>query len=57
VYKLKRCVVGVYSAHLELITLSNLDIVRKQLKYPVKALGQAAERAFSWLWLERDHGN
>ena len=38
-------------------TLSSLDIVGKQHRAAVKALGQAVERASSWLWLTRDQEN
>ena len=38
-------------------TLSSLCIVRRQRRATVKALGQAAERASSWLWLKRDQEN
>ena len=34
-------------------TLSSLGIVGRQRRAAVKALGQAAERASSWLWLKR----
>ena len=38
-------------------TLSSLGIVFRQRRAAVKALGQAAERASSWLWLNRDQDN
>ena len=38
-------------------TLSSLDIVGKQRRAAVKALRHAAERATSWLWLNRDQEN
>ena len=38
-------------------TLSSLGIVGRQCRAAVNALGRAAERASSWLWLKRDQGN
>ena len=38
-------------------TLSSLCIVGRQRKAAVKAYGQAAERASSWLWLNRRTGS
>jgi len=45
------------------ISMDNIELPRhtgvvgKQHRAAVKALGQAAERASSWLWLKRDHEN
>jgi len=38
-------------------TLSSLGSIGRQRRAALKALGQSAERAISWLWLKRDQEN